>query len=61
MELFFDIETVLMQNWIIWYGTVFDIESVYLCLTELFEIGLFVCIKIDLAFIAYNGWFTIKP
>ena len=28
---------------------VFDVETVYLCWTELFEIELFICIKIDLA------------
>ena len=30
-----------MLNWIIWNGTVFDIETVYLHKIELFEIELF--------------------
>ena len=30
-----------MLNWIIWNRTVFDIEMVYLCSTELFEIEQF--------------------
>ena len=29
-----------MLNWIIWNRTGFDIETVYLCYTELFEIEL---------------------
>ena len=56
----FDIETVLMLNRILWNGTVwlnliawnrnvFDNENVYICLTKLFEIELFICIKMDLA------------
>ena len=44
-----ELNCVLMLNWIIWNGTVFDIETMYLCLTELFEIELIICIKIDLA------------
>ena len=31
----------LMLNWITWNTAVFDFETVYLCLTKLFEIGLF--------------------
>ena len=30
-----------MVYWIVWNKTVFDIETVYLCLTELFQIELF--------------------
>ena len=30
-----------MLNWMIWTGTFFDIETVYSCETELFEIELF--------------------
>ncbi len=30
-----------MLNWTAWNRTVFDIETVHLCLTELFEIELF--------------------
>ena len=30
-------------------GLLLDFEIVYLCLTELFEIELFICIKMDLA------------
>ena len=30
-----------LQDGIAWNGTVFDIENVYFCLTELFEIELF--------------------
>ena len=26
-----------MPNWIVWNRTVFDIETVYLCYTELFK------------------------
>ena len=33
----------------------------YLCETEQFEIELFICIKMDLALITYNGWCAIKP
>ena len=32
---------VLMLNWIVEIKTVFDIETAYLCWTELFEIELF--------------------
>ena len=34
------------QNWIVWNWTVFDIETAYLCLTELFEIEQF--LKVNL-------------
>ena len=40
-----------MLNWIIWKRTVFDIETVYLCLTELFEIELS---ELLLKWIAWN-------
>ena len=50
-----------MSNWIVLNRTVFDIETVYLCWAELFEIELFMCIKMDLALITYNGWCAIKP
>ena len=36
-------------NWIAWNRNVFDNWTVYLCLTELFEIELFICIKMELA------------
>ena len=29
--------------------------------TELFEIELFICIKMDLALMTYKGWCAIKP
>ena len=34
-----------MLNWIIWSRTVFDIETVYLCWIELFEVELFLTSK----------------
>ena len=62
MELFFwHWHCVFMLNWIVWNRTVFDIEPVYLCETKLFEIELFICIKMHLALISYNGWCAIKP
>ena len=39
------INYVLMLNCIVWNGTIFDIETVYLCSTELFKIELFICIN----------------
>ena len=36
-------------------------KKLYLHKTELFEIELFICIKMNLALITYNGWCTIKP
>ena len=36
-------------NWIDWNRNVFDNQTVYSCCTELFEIELIICIKIDLA------------
>ena len=33
----------------------------YLCLSELFEIELFICIKMELVLITYSGWCAIKP
>ena len=36
-----ELNCVLMPNWIVWNRTVFDIETAYLCSTELFEIKLF--------------------
>ena len=44
-----------MLNWNVWNRSVFDIEPVY------FKIELFICIKMDLALITYNGWCAIKP
>ena len=40
-----EINCVLMINWIVWNMIVFDIETVYLCKTELFEIEVFIYIK----------------
>ena len=43
-----ELNCILMLNWIVWNGTVFDIETI-LCYNELFEIELFwhltVCIQ----------------
>ena len=36
-----ELNCVLVPNWIIWNGNVFDIETVYLYWAELFEIELF--------------------
>ena len=36
-----EVNCVIMLNWIVWNKTVFDIETVYLCLNEFFEIELF--------------------
>ena len=55
-----ELNCVLMLNWIVWNRTVFDIETVYICKTELSEIELFICIKMDLAWITYIGCCTIK-
>ena len=55
IELFWHWNCVPMLNWIVWNRTVF------VCKTELFEIELFIFIKMDLALITYNGWCTIKP
>ena len=38
----------------------FDFETVYLCWTELFEIQLFIWIKLDLALITKIVWFALK-
>ena len=42
-----------------------SLNSVFLLLNllpfELFEIELFICIKMDLALITYNSWCAIKP
>ena len=38
-----------MLIWIVWNRTVFDIETVYLYSTELFEIELLIYIRMDLA------------
>ena len=38
-----------MLIWIVRNRTVFDFWTVYLCLTELLEIELFICMKMDLA------------
>ena len=47
---------VLMLNWIVWSRTVFDIETVYLGSTELFEIKLFLTLNlcIMLNWVAWN-------
>ena len=34
--------------------------SVILCLTELFEAEMFICLKMDLA-LNFNGWYVMKP
>ena len=39
---------------------VFDSWTVYSCWTELFELELFICIKMDLA-LNNKGWYAIKP
>ena len=52
---------VSILNWMVWNRTVLDIEIVYLSKTELFEIELIICIKMDVALITYNGWCAIKP
>ena len=41
--LFWHVKFVLMLNWIVWNRTVF------VCKTELFEIEMIICIKVDLA------------
>ena len=56
-----ELNCVHMLNWIVWSRNVFNIDTVYLCKTELFEIELFTCIKIDLVLISYNRWCAIKP
>ena len=40
--------------------TFFNIESVYLCQTDLFEIELLICIKMNLVLRTYNGWYVKK-
>ena len=42
-----------------WHVTVVK-QKLCLYETELFEIELFICIKIDLALVTYNGWYVIK-
>ena len=50
------------QNWIAWNRNVFDNSSVSLCYTELFEIELFIYIKMDLVLNNLQKcWYTIKP
>ena len=51
-----------MSNWIVWKRTVFEIEiePLYLCYTELFEMEPLICIKMDLALITYNDWCANK-
>ena len=61
IELFLTLNLWLMLNWIVWKRTVFDIEPVYICLTESFEIEMFICIKINWALITYNGLYSSKP
>ena len=36
-------------NWIAWNRNIFDNLTMYSCSTELFEIELIICIKMDLA------------
>ena len=48
------LNNVLMLNWIGWNRTVLVIKTVYLCYTELFEIELFISIKMDLTLITYK-------
>ena len=55
-----ELNSALILNWIVWNGTIFDTEPVYLCSTELFEIELFICIKIALALLTYNVWCAMK-
>ena len=43
-----------------WHLTVYKQKRLYLYETELFEIQLFICIKMDLALITFNGWRAIK-
>ena len=60
-----ELSSILMLNWIAWNGSVMTFKlhtwTVFVFSTELFEIGLFMCIKIDLALITYNGWYARKP
>ena len=55
MGLYRHFNCVLMLNWTVWNRTVFVFY------TELFEIERFICVKMDLALITYNGRFAIKP
>ena len=41
-----ELNCVLMLNWIVWNRTVFDMETVYLCYSELFEMELFLTLKL---------------
>ena len=54
------IKAVLL-NWIAWNGNVFDIQTVYLWLSELFEIERFICLRIDLALNNLQGLIFHKP
>ena len=49
-----------MLNKIVWNRTVFRIQTPKSYLTELFEIELFICTKMDLVLMTYNGWCAIK-
>ena len=42
-----ELNSVLMLNWIAWNRTVFDVETVYLCETDLFEIELILYAKVN--------------
>ena len=57
---------VLMLNWIVWNRTVLKLNCVWTrnytyTKTELSEIEFFICIKMDLVLMIYNGWCAIKP
>ena len=58
-------ETVFMLSWIVWNRTVFYIQlcvnkKLYLHWTKLFEIELFIWIKMELPLLTYNGWCAVK-
>ena len=44
-----ELDSVLMLDWIVWNRTVFNIQTVYLHKSELSEIELFICIKMNIA------------
>ena len=50
-----------MLNLIVWNIYFFDIETVYLCLIDFFEIKLIICIKIDSALMTSKGRCAIEP
>ena len=59
------INCVLIINWVIWNITVFDIEIVYLCETELFKMELFFYIETvyfcETEFFEIELFFDIEP